>query len=96
MVDFYVSSQSLSPYEALCCYTKNPARMLGEADDLGTLETGKLANFFSTREDLLKGGTEILSGMRAEQTWIAGRPAKRLRGNPGELIVLLLRRARKI
>lgn len=45
MVEFFLPQQSLTPYQALCTYTREPARMLGEEKDSGTLEVGKKADF---------------------------------------------------
>lgn len=34
MIDFYIPEQSLTMYQALCTYTRNPAKMLGEEKEL--------------------------------------------------------------
>ncbi|MEG1571328.1 MAG: amidohydrolase family protein [Clostridia bacterium] len=78
MRQFFVEAQSLSAYEALLTYTANPAKMLGEQSDWGTLEPGKSADFFTMRENLLDIPAEALAGRRAEALYVSGRPFKRL------------------
>ncbi|WP_343209640.1 amidohydrolase [Anaerolentibacter hominis] len=96
MVDFYVPSQSLSPYEALCTYTKNGARMLGEDGEIGTLEVGKLANFFTMKENILKTDKNRIGGLLPEAMYVQGRLCREKKGTLGELIGMLFRRSRAI
>lgn len=58
----------LSREEALKCITLNPARILGVADRLGSIEAGKEASLIAVDGDLL----DIRSNVR--QMWIAGQP----------------------
>lgn len=58
----------LSPEDALKSITLNPARLLGVADRLGSLEVGKEATLIATTGDLLDIGSNV------RQMWIAGRP----------------------
>jgi len=51
MTQFHVDEESISPYEAFCTYTINPAKAMGMTADLGSLETGKLASFFVADRD---------------------------------------------
>lgn len=53
--------------EALKAITLYPAQILGVADQLGSLEAGKLANFFVTNGDPLETTTQV------EQVYIQGR-----------------------
>lgn len=60
----------LSKTTALSSMTTVPAKWLGVDHDLGTLETGKIANFIITDGDLFDGETQILDN------WIKGEPYK--------------------
>lgn len=57
----------LDPNEALKAITLYPAQILGVADRLGSLEAGKLANFFITNGDPLETSSKV------EQIYIQGR-----------------------
>jgi len=57
----------LDAKEALKAITLYPAQILGVADKLGSLESGKLANFFITNGDPLETTTQV------EQVYIQGR-----------------------
>lgn len=57
----------LSEAEALKFVTINPAKQLGVADRVGSLEVGKDADF------VLWNGNPLATTSRAEQTWIDGR-----------------------
>jgi imidazolonepropionase-like amidohydrolase len=46
-----VTHAGLSPMEAIVSATRNPARMLGKDNEIGTIEAGKLANMMLVRED---------------------------------------------
>lgn len=96
MVDFYIPEQSLTNYQALKSYTVNPALMLGESADFGTLEKGKLADFFVCSEDILCCSSDRLPGIRSELTVINGKPYRRKSGSLTELIAMLLRIPHKI
>lgn len=89
MVDFYVEEQSITPYEALCTYTKNAAKMLGEQEDLGTLAVGKLANFFTLEKDMLTLDPQQWPELRAERLVVEGRALQKKKGGQGELLGLL-------
>ncbi len=56
----------LSEKTALNALTKNPAQMISVYDEVGSLETGKLANFIITDKPVFDDGTIIL------QNWIQG------------------------
>lgn len=96
MVDFYIAEQSLTNYQALCTYTKNPAAMLGEEADFGTLSPGKLADFFLCKTDLCSCSPDELASAKAEKTFISGKPWRKMRGTLPELIGLLLSLPHKI
>ncbi len=57
----------LAPSEALKAITLYPAQILGVADKLGSLEAGKLANFFISNGDPLETTSQV------EQVYIQGR-----------------------
>jgi len=96
MVDFSVPGQSLSNYEALRCYTANPARVLGQDMCSGTLESGKDASFFATDTDLTAVGIDALSSAKVVHTFIRGKKLGGRKGTLSEFLLMMLRRARKI
>ena len=51
MTEFYLPDQALTPYQALRTYTVNPAQMLGEETEWGTLEEGTRAEFMVLEKD---------------------------------------------
>jgi hypothetical protein len=57
----------LAPDDALAAVTTVPARLLGVADRLGTVEPGKIANLVVLEGDLFREETEI------REVWIDGR-----------------------
>lgn len=58
----------LPPEEGLKAVTLNPATILGVADKLGTIESGKRANLVITSGDILQPSTQVLS------VFVNGRP----------------------
>ena len=60
--------RGLPPEAALAGLTTTPAEWLSVSDHLGTIETGKLANFVITDGDLFDTETEVV------ETWVAGIP----------------------
>jgi imidazolonepropionase-like amidohydrolase len=50
---FFVRYVGLSPLEVITCATKTGAEILGRADELGTLEAGKLADVLVVDGDVL-------------------------------------------
>ncbi|MBI3868917.1 MAG: amidohydrolase family protein [Verrucomicrobia bacterium] len=65
--------RGLSETDALAALTLVPARLCGAEDQLGSLEAGKLANFF-----ILDGASYFDPEARLREVWIEGRryPAK--------------------
>ncbi|GIW80914.1 MAG: hypothetical protein KatS3mg105_2721 [Gemmatales bacterium] len=61
-------SYGLPPEEGLKAVTIYPARILGVAEKLGSIEEGKIANLVITNGDLLQATTQVLG------VWIAGKP----------------------
>ena len=43
-LSFFVNHVGFSPLEVLTCATKNGAKILGRSNELGTVESGKLAD----------------------------------------------------
>ncbi|MEM8960836.1 MAG: amidohydrolase family protein [Acidobacteriota bacterium] len=62
--------RGLSADRALAAFTTTPAEMLGVADRIGTIETGKIANLVLVEGDLFVADTKILAiwvdGVRSE------------------------------
>lgn len=96
MTEFYLEEQSLTPYQALCTYTVNPARMLGEEADWGTLEVGKRADFMVLERDFLQARGAEVGAFHAEYLVQNGRRRQPLRGTVGELARLCLRKPKKL
>ena len=96
MVEFYLPQQSLTNYQALCTYTREPARMLGEEGDSGMLTVGKKADFFVLKQDFFKAGPEEFGELHAEYMVKDGRKYEPMKGTVRELLKLLLRRKKKI
>ena len=96
MTQFYREEQSLTPYEAMLTYTVNSARMLGEIENSGTLETGKQADFFATKTDIFRCKGVEISAVQAEFTVIDGKRHIPKKGTVAELLGMLLKRPKKI
>ncbi len=58
----------LSEADALKALTFTPAKMIGAEKWVGSLESGKLANFFISSDNIFKKGTKIY------QNWVQGKP----------------------
>lgn len=52
-LEFFVDEVGFSPMETLVCATRNGAKILGTHHDVGTLETGKLADVLVVAGDVL-------------------------------------------
>ncbi|MBQ6651255.1 MAG: amidohydrolase [Atopobiaceae bacterium] len=59
--------------QALRAYTLGSAQAVGRADELGTLETGKLADLVAWDTDLLSCGEDQIQGARPLATFVGGR-----------------------
>lgn len=96
MTEFYLPEQSLTPYQALCTYTVNPARMLGEEADWGTLEVGKRADFMVLKNDFLAARGVEAGAFRAAYTVKDGKRLRPKKGTVAELARLCLKRPKKL
>lgn len=96
MTDFYNPSQSITPYQAFRSYTYNAAKSLGELDDYGTLEVGKVADFFVSEDDFFKMDPKKTMDFRPSATYYGGKLFKRWKGSVLELVCMMMRPARKI
>ncbi|HWQ59403.1 MAG TPA: amidohydrolase family protein [Clostridia bacterium] len=85
MTEFYYPEESVTPYEAFVCYTKNPARALLEESEIGTLEVGKEANFFTAGRDFFALAPHEVGDFRPTGTWYKGVKYECKKGTVGEL-----------
>lgn len=96
MTDFYNPAESIGAFDAFRAYTLNPARALLEEDELGTLEPGKRADFFTAERDMFALSPSELADFRPVQTYYGGKPYRVKRGSVGELALSLLGRRRAV
>ena len=96
MVQFYNEPESITAYEAFCCYTKNAAKAMLEEENYGTLEAGKFASFFTADEDVFSLSPEKLVAVRPVETYYKGRLYKEKTGSLTELAAMFMRKAKKI
>ena len=96
MVEFFLPQQSLTPYQALCTYTREPARMLGEEKDSGTLEVGKKADFCVMKKDFCRAEPGEIGEFCAEYMVKDGKRYEQKKGTVWELVKMLFRRKKKI
>ena len=96
MTEFYHEEESLTPYEAFRCYTAHAARSIEEEKERGTLEAGKVADFFTADRNFFTLDAREVVDFRPEETWYAGRKYRKKRGTVPELIGMLLKKAKKI
>ena len=68
-----MSQRILSRTELLRLVTINFARMIGEEQNRGSIEPGKLADFAVLSDDFLKVGAERIRDMEALATYVDGR-----------------------
>ena len=96
MVEYYNPSESLTAYEALESYTVNPAKAMYENADYGSLEKGKIADFFTAGKDFAKlSGSEIAS-FRPNTTYYSGKPYRPKSEGLQTIIKILLKRPHKV
>lgn len=96
MVEFYLPEQSLTPFQALRTYTAEPARMLGEETESGTLEEGKKADFFVAEKDFCKAKPEEIGEFCAAYLVKDGCRYTEKKGTVRELVKMLMKRPKKI
>ena len=90
MTQFYNEAESLTPYEAFTCYTRHAAAALLESDELGTLEVGKAADFFTADRDFFRLPPAQVVEFRPVQTYYGGRAYAARKGTVGELLRMML------
>ena len=92
MTDFYVPEESVTAYTAMKSYTVNAARALLEENDYGTLEAGKIADFFISDRDFFKLKPLEIAGFRPDRTYYGGMPYKKKNGSLSEFFLMMLRK----
>ena len=93
---FYNEAESITPYQAMCTYTKNAARAIEEEDEYGTLEPGKQADFFTADQDFFALSPKEIPDFRPVKTYYGGAPARRWKGTSAELAAMMLRPAKML
>lgn len=96
MTQFYNEEESVTPYEAMVTYTKNPARALEEDDEFGTLEEGKTADFFTADRDFFRLSPMEVAAFRPVQTYYGGIPYIEKKGTVAELVRMMLKKPQLI
>jgi hypothetical protein len=71
-----LGGSGLSPAEAIAAATRTPARMLGLAGEIGTVETGKRADLMIVRGDPLKDLRALRSVQWTVKNGVAHTPAE--------------------
>jgi hypothetical protein len=67
------SEQAVSLTEALRAVTIHAAGQIGMADQLGTLESGKLADLTILEQDPYKVDPDALMNIKVSETWVGGQ-----------------------
>ena len=96
MVQFYNENESLTPYQAFRCYTAHAAESIEESDVRGTLEPGKVADFFTAKQDFFTLSPQEVVDFRPTDTYYGGKKYRNKKGTVPELLMMLLRRPKKI
>ena len=96
MMDFYNEGESVSAYEAFRCYTTHPAKALLEDEERGTLEVGKVADFFTAQESLFELSASEVLEFRPTQTYYGGKAYVRKKGSLLELAKMMLKKPKQI
>ena len=81
MSELYHQAESVSVYEAFRCCSINAARALEEEENMGTLEVGKLADFFVADRRLFELSPHELSSFRPRECWYGGKKGKNKKGS---------------
>ena len=96
MVQFYNEEESITPYQALLSYTKNAAEAILERDDYGTLEPGKIADFFTSSEDFFSLNPNEVVDFRPDKTYYKGKAYVKKKGTVLELLKMMLSKPKQI
>ncbi len=96
MVDFYIEEESITPFEAFKSYTLNPAKALLEEEERGTLEKGKVADFFVADENLFSVEPQKIVSFRPIETYYGGKKYKKKSGSVLELLLSLFKKAKPV
>ena len=92
MVQFYNEQESITPYEAMTTYTLHAAKAIEEEKDFGSLEEGKIADFFTADKDFFTLSPEEIVNFRPTQTYYEGKAYKIKTGSMPEFIKMMLKK----
>lgn len=70
----WVPEQRIGLADALHAYTVSSARAIGRADELGTLERGKLADIAVFERNLFELDADELKRAHVRMTFVGGKP----------------------
>lgn len=96
MTEFYNEEESITPYQAMRTYTVNAARAIEEENEYGSLEEGKVADFFTADQDFFKLKPREVSGFRPVKTYYQGKAYQKKTGSTFELIKMMLKKPKLI
>lgn len=96
MVQFYHENESVTPYQAFRCYTAHAAKSIEESEIRGTLEQGKVADFFTADRDFFTLSPQEVVDFRPTDTYYGGRKYQQKKGTVPELLMMLLHKPKKI
>ena len=96
MTQFYREEESITPYQALLCYTVNPARAILEERERGKLLPGMRADFFTGDRNIFNLSPEDLAAFLPADTYYGGKRARRWEGSVMELLGMALRRPKRV
>ncbi len=96
MTEFYNPEESLTPYQAMMAYTRNAAQAMLEQADFGSLEEGKVADFFTADKDFFALDAKEVVSFRPGRTYYGGIAYRKKKGSLFGLAVMMLKKPKKL